>query len=100
MGLSSTGWKNKAGTSDRACKCGSWKEHWKIFANKEWPSTCSVKDCNNTPTLGAHVINPDVTGERIVPMCDSCNKVSGAFTLKGEITRPSANKTETCEKTA
>lgn len=98
MVLKPTGWKNKAGTAYRACKCGSWKEHWKNFSNKVWPSTCSVNGCNNTPTLGAHVINPNVIGERIVPMCDSCNNRSESFTLKGGITCPSANKTKTCEK--
>lgn len=100
MGLSATGWKNKGGTADRACKCGTWKQHWLNFSGKSWPTSCSVKDCSSTPTLGAHVINPDVTGERIVPMCDSCNKLSGTFSLKGEVNCPSANKSETCEKTA
>lgn len=65
---------------------------------KPWPATCSVKDCSSTPTLGAHVANTSVSGERIVPMCDSCNKLSNTFTLKGNVTVPSANKSETCEK--
>lgn len=100
MGLSKTGWKNKVGTADRACKCGSWKQHWLSFSRESWPTSCSVEGCSNVPTLGAHVINPDVTGERIVPMCDSCNKLVHSFSLKGKVNCPSANKSETCEKTA
>ena len=99
MSIPASGWKNKTGTGTRGCKCGTWKEHWVKFANKTWPATCSVKDCSNAPTLGAHVFNSAVTGERIVPMCDSCNKLSGTFTLKDSIAVPSANKSETCEKT-
>ena len=98
MSISASGWKNKVGTADRGCKCGTWKAHWVKFAKKPWPDNCSVKDCSSTPTLGAHVINSEVVGERIVPMCDSCNKLSGTFTLKGSITVPSANKSDTCEK--
>ena len=26
-----SGWKNKVGTADRACKCGSWKNHWIVL---------------------------------------------------------------------
>lgn len=97
MSIPATGWKNKVGTVDRGCKCGTWKNHWANFAKKPWPETCSVKDCSSAPTLGAHVINPVVDGERIVPMCDSCNKFSEPFTLKGSISVPSANKSKTCE---
>ncbi|NLJ73349.1 MAG: hypothetical protein GX333_10090 [Syntrophomonadaceae bacterium] len=28
MSLPIGGWKNKAGTGTRSCKCGSWKQHW------------------------------------------------------------------------
>ena len=52
--------------------------------------------CRNTPTLGAHVFNSDVTGERIVPMCYSCNQKNGEFSLKGGITLVPANQDETC----
>ena len=96
MSITATGWKNKSGTSVRSCKCGTWAQHWVNYANKPWPSECSVLGCSNSPTLGAHVINPGVTGERIVPMCDSCNGLAGSFTLKGGVTLPSANTAETC----
>lgn len=91
-------WKNKNGTGGRTCVCRSWKQHWINFSNKNWPGTCSVSGCNEKPTLGAHVINSDVSGEKIVPMCESCNKLPGYFDLKRGVTLVSANKSETCEK--
>ena len=98
MSLPGSGWSNKKGTSDRSCNCGSWKQHWINYANKEWPSSCRVSGCNSSATLGAHVYHPDVSGERIAPMCDSCNALSGTFSFIGSTTLPSANKGETCAK--
>lgn len=98
MNVPNTGWKNKVGTSDRACKCGTWKDHWAKYAGKNWPEVCSVATCSNIATLGAHIANSDVDGERIVPMCDSCNKLGGTITLKGSIRVPRANRSETCDK--
>ena len=92
------GWSNKGGTSDRNCSCGTWAQHWINYSGKPWPYECSVARCNNSPQLGAHVINPKVSGEKIVPMCDSCNKLSGTFSLKGGITLVNANTSETCGK--
>lgn len=92
------GWKNKKGTCARSCKCGSWKQHWINYSKKSWPDNCSVDGCTNSPTLGAHVINPSVSGEKIVPMCDSCNQKEGSFSLKTSATLVSANKEETCDK--
>ncbi|HUI46972.1 MAG TPA: hypothetical protein VL122_13425 [Nitrospirota bacterium] len=100
MSISTTGWSNKGGTADRACSCGTWKQHWINFSEKAWPASCSVERCSNLPTIGGHVINPSVDGERIVPMCDSCNKLSGTFTLKGGVSVPSANQSQTCAKKA
>ncbi len=96
--VTSKNWKNKKGTGERTCVCGSWKNHWIKFAKKDWPEYCSVKECGNAPVLGAHVINAEVEGERIVPMCDSCNKLQESFDLKGEVTVVRANTRETCEK--
>ncbi len=96
MSITASGWQNKGGTAPRSCSCGTWKQHWVNYANKPWPATCSVQGCANAATLGAHVINSQVSGERIVPMCDSCNGLTGTFTLKGSITLPSANTSETC----
>lgn len=97
MDITATGWKNKGGTAVRSCNCGSWAQHWVNFAHETWPVTCSVSRCNNRATLGAHIINPSVIGEKIVPMCASCNGLAGSFSLKGGITLPSANTAETCE---
>lgn len=97
MKLPVSNWKNKAGTGTRTCICGSWKQHWLNFSNKPWPAACSVKGCDNAPTLGAHIYNPDVSGEYIVPMCPECNKLTSSFSLKG-VTCVSANKSKTCEK--
>ena len=91
-------WRNKIGTSGRNCRCGSWKQHWINFSGQKWPTTCSVDGCYSFPTLGAHIYNNEVSGEKIVPMCDACNKLTGSFNLKGGITLVSANKNETCEK--
>ena len=95
--ITANGWKNKSGTSGRSCSCGSWKNHWINNSSKSWPSSCSVSGCTNGATLGAHVINANVTGERIIPACDSCNKRSDEFDLKGNVTLVSANKQNTCE---
>lgn len=97
MGLPIHGWKNKAGTAARSCKCGSWKAHWIRCTGKEWPSQCCVSGCTERAEVGAHVINPDVSGEYIVPACKGCNMRTDSFTLKGGITLASANKQKTCE---
>ena len=96
MTLPNKGWKNKSGTANRSCSCGSWKNHWINNSEKAWPSECSVWGCTNKATLGAHVINSEVSGERIVPVCDSCNKLSGEFTL-GKATLVPAKKQTTCQ---
>jgi len=96
MSITASGWSNKKGTADRSCNCGTWKDHWIKYSGKTWPMSCSVNGCSNSATLGAHVWNPAVTGEKIVPMCASCNGLTGSFDLKGGITLESANKSETC----
>lgn len=98
MGYPADGWKNKKGTGERVCRCGSWTQHWRNFSGRPWPATCSVSGCYQRPTLGAHVINDAVSGEFIVPMCDACNKKTWEFTLKGDTTLVSANRQETCER--
>lgn len=96
MQVPANGWKNKVGTADRACTCGTWKQHWLNYSGELWPSACSVQGCYTSPTLGAHVIHTDVTGERIVPMCSSCNGRSSSFNLDDGVTLVKANKAETC----
>ncbi len=87
MELPASGWKNRRGTADRVCTvCGTWKNHWLKLSGKAWPALCSVAGCYESPTLGAHIYHPDVSGEKIAPMCGSCNGVDSAFTLKGGVT--------------
>ena len=97
MGLTANGWKNKVGTGNRSCNCGSWKNHWVNCSGKEWPNECSVARCSNSATLGAHIFNANVEGEHIAPFCDACNKLNGEFDLKGGITLISANKQKSCK---
>ncbi len=96
--VSSSGWKNKEGTSDRKCNCGSWKQHWINNTDKSWPPVCSINECEKDATLGAHVYNPDAEGEYIVPACELCNQITKTFDLKSGVTVVSANKSETCSK--
>ena len=92
MGLTCIGWKNKNGTSERNCKCGSWKDHWIKNSKESWPLTCSAADCNNFAEVGAHVINSNEPGEWIIPLCRVCNKRIGEFSIKDGVTLVSANK--------
>lgn len=96
MGISSTGWANKNGTGDRSCKCTTWQKHWIKHSKKEWPSECSVAGCKVTPSLGAHIYHPEVDGERIVPMCNSCNGLGSKFSLKGGTSIIKASQNDTC----
>lgn len=97
MSITVKGWKNKSGTGERSCRCGSWKQHWINYSKKEWPDTCTINGCHNKATLGAHVYNSKVEGEYIIPACDSCNKLSCEFNLKTDTILVSANKSKTCE---
>lgn len=96
MTLTCNDWANKSGTSDRECKCGSWKAHWLSQSGKNWPTQCSIDGCSSSPTLGAHIYNASETGEYIAPFCDACNKKTGKFNLKTGVTLVSANKKSTC----
>lgn len=96
MTLPNHGWYNKAGTGSRGCACGSWAQHWINFAQAPWPEQCVVASCSSKPTLGGHVANPAVAGERIAPLCAACNSRTDTFSLKGGVSLPSANQTDTC----
>ena len=74
------------------------KNHWINNSGEKWPARCSILGCNNSATLGAHIINNNVSGEYIVPACDSCNKLISEFDLKGRIKLVSANKQKTCQQ--
>lgn len=93
-------WKNKGGTSQRSCSCGSWKQHWMKFSGQTWPNECSILDCHQKATLGAHIYctNSGSHDEYIVPACDSCNKLTEEFCLKKSVTLVPASKQKTCDK--
>lgn len=93
------GWKNKNGTDERECKCGSWKQHWINSSGKKWPEKCSISGCSNNAELGAHIINTSISREEyIVPACESCNHLTDEFDLKADTEFVSANKQKTCEQ--
>lgn len=94
--LTTENWTNKKGTEDRKCRCGSWKNHWLNFTKLDWPSTCSVSGCNNTPTIRAHIYKEVETGEWIEPFSITCNQLTRKFDLKENIDFASANKSMTC----
>jgi hypothetical protein len=91
--------KNKNGTSERSCDCGSWKKHWLNFSNQKWPNTCSVYGCDNVAEVGAHIFatNVDDKSEYIIPMCKKCNARTDEFTIK-QNRKVSANISKTCGK--
>ncbi len=98
MSISTKEWSNKNGSGDQTCTCGTWEEHWLNFSNESWPESCSVEGCLNSATVGAHVINPQIFGERIVPMCGLCHQSRGSFNLKTNIAVPSAVTEKTCNQ--
>jgi len=61
MSLPADGWKNKAGTGNRSCRCGSWKQHWINATGKSWPKKCFIAGFDNDATLDAHIINLQCT---------------------------------------
>jgi len=98
MGVTTNGWANHKEPGEKACECGSWKEHWLSFAAKPWPEGCSVQGCSNSASVGGQVTNPAVTGVKIAPMCDTCNALDAPFNLDGGITLVNGNVAETCAR--
>lgn len=89
---------NIEGTSDNACKCGSWLEHWKKFSRQAIPATCPVENCSRAPTVGAHVQKDSSTDKSwyIVPLCDRHNAKIRSLTVRDGIALVSANVSQTC----
>jgi len=90
-----TGWKNKNGTSERSCSCGSWKNHWINNSGKPWPVFCCASDCMLQAEVGAHVINFTLSGEWIIPLCKGCNQRIDEFSISEYTTPVSGNKEKT-----
>ena len=54
---------------------GNWKSYWEKHNRRSWPQFCSMFQCRNPPTDGAHVY-PKKQGNRqnfIIPTCHRCN---------------------------
>ena len=77
--------KNSTDTSDRKCKClkgdNTWVTHWSL--TKGAVNYCRNISCSNKATLGGHVkkVGINDNGHYIVPLCDSCNKLSIEFSV-------------------
>ena len=91
---------NINGTSDNACPCGSWKQHWIKQGGGKWPNECSVNNCRETAEVGAHVQKAKGSDRwYIVPMCKNHNNQRGCDAeVSVNTIFINANKTETCEK--
>ena len=90
-----TGWKNKKGTSERTCSCGSWKNHWVNNSGKTWPLFCSAAGCIQHAEVGAHVINSTICDEWIIPLCNACNQKTVEFSISADTIPVPANKEKT-----
>lgn len=98
MVLSFKQWRNKSGTGDRVCRCGTWSQHWINYSGQSWPQTCSVDTCLRWPWVGGHVFRSPSTEEFIVPLCAVHNGATEPFALKPDVVRVSANRKDTCER--
>jgi hypothetical protein len=101
VSMADTGWKNKSGTADCSCKCGSWKQHWLNFSGQPWPKKCSIVGCENPAEVGAHLWNPTYGGvlpEVIVPLCKDCNNPENKddMAIRIGIKKVSAYPEDTC----
>jgi hypothetical protein len=90
-----SGWKNKNGTSERSCNCGSWKNHWINNSGSAWPTFCSASDCMQRAEVGAHVINYSFKDEWIIPLCYACNQRTDVFSISIFASPVPANKEKT-----
>ena len=91
---------NINGTSDTACKCGSWLNHWKNFSGQIIPTFCPIYLCYNKELVGAHVQKANSTDNNwyIVPLCNEHNRSKSDLEISTDIKLVSANKKETCER--
>jgi hypothetical protein len=92
---------NINGTSDKACPCGSWLDHWKNFSGQSVPAYCPEDSCLQKPEVGAHVQKDSSTDRNwyIVPLCKKHNGETGkSLNVSNHIALVSANVKETCGK--
>ncbi len=91
--------ENINGTSQNACSCGSWLDHWGKFSG-ESAGYCPVVNCYNKDLVGAHVQKAGAADRNwyIVPLCNIHNKSSERLLVSNIYKFVPANKSETCEK--
>lgn len=98
--------KNCTGSSKKSStcpNCGNWITHWETLSFKI-AGTCSIKDCKEKATDGAHVLRPNAkcedykTHPYILPMCHSHNLSTETLKVKSGSTFVWANVQETCGK--
>ena len=63
--------KNEEGEIIKRFK--NFKDQWIKETGYPWPIKCSTTRCNNTPTLGAHVLLRGNEFIHLIPLCYSCN---------------------------
>ena len=93
--------KNINGTSPKACKCGSWLDHWKNFSGQSLPTWCPADGCSQKPEVGAHVQKDSATDRSwyIVPLCKKHNAETGKSpNISDSVKLVSANVSQTCGK--
>ena len=88
--------KNKKGTEDLKCYCGSWLTHWQRYSG-ETTTYCKEVSCINKDLVGSHVImaNGDDQKTYIVPLCKAHNMSTDEIDI-GSSTLVSSNVQETC----
>jgi hypothetical protein len=92
--------RNLLGTSEKACKCGSWLDHWENFSGQTVPTYCPVTKCYNKDLVGAHVQKDNSSDKAsfIIPLCATHNKAEGALEISDVYGLVSANVSTTCGK--
>lgn len=91
--------KNKVNTSEAACSCGTWIDHWSNFSGEPVPAFCPVAKCYERKLVGAHVVKYNSTDGTtyIIPLCQTHNMDNGVLTLPDNTRLVSANPKETCD---
>lgn len=91
--------RNINGTSDNACACGSWLDHWKKFSGQGIPTCCPATSCYQKVEVGAHV-QKDASSDNswyIFPLCKTHNAETGkSMEVSDSYRLVSANVSQTC----
>jgi len=91
--------RNINGTSDSACACGSWLQHWKKFSGQK-TTFCLAVGCMEKDLAGAHVQKADARddGWYIYPLCNFHNQRSKELKVSDGYKLVPADKAAACEK--